>query len=259
MPRILDEAELAAHEAKLTADGYTIVERLLSPDEIATVAAGVQPLQDAETYGDNDFTGFKTRRVFNLFAKTRLLDPLLLNDDLLRLVRSQLGESIQLSIASTMEIFPGETVQALHQDDAYFRIQSPHPSLVYNTMWALTDFTQAKGATRLVPGSNGWSRPVDVNEAWIAAEMPAGSVLLWDGALWHGGGANHTEQIRFGLSLNFARGWLRQQENHYLSLDHALVRTLPRPLQKLLGWDNSEFLGYVDKYHPLQVLNRTDG
>jgi len=185
-----------------------------------------------------------------------VLDELVLNADLLRLIRSQLGESIQLSIASTMEIFPGETPQALHQDDAYFRIQNPHPSLVLNTMVALTDFTEANGATRLVPGSNGWARAVNIHEPSIAAAMPAGSVLIWDGALWHGGGPNETDDIRFGLSLNFSRGWLRQQENHYLALDHDLVRSLARPLQRLLGWDNSEFLGFVDKLHPLQALDR---
>jgi ectoine hydroxylase-related dioxygenase (phytanoyl-CoA dioxygenase family) len=256
MARALTDAELSDHQIELSREGYTIIERLLSTDEVASVAADLQPLQHDVAFGTNDFGGFKTRRVFNLFAKTRALDPLLLNADLLRLVRSQLGESVQLSIASTMEIFPGETPQTLHQDDAYFRIQTPHPSLVLNTMWALTDFTEANGATRLVPGSNGWSRSVDIREPSIAAAMPAGSVLIWDGALWHGGGANRTGDIRFGLSLNFSRGWLRQQENHYLSLDHDLVRGLPVDLQKLLGWDNAEFLGFVDQQHPLKILQQ---
>lgn len=255
MARGLSEPELLEHEARLARDGYTIVERLLDDEEVRGTADALQPLQDAAPWGENDFTGFKTRRLFNLVAKTRVLDPLLLDPAILRLIRSQLGSSIQLSIASTMEIFPGETPQAIHQDDAYFRIQNPHPPLVYNTMWALTDFTEANGATRLCPGSQLWSRAVDIAEPSIPARMPRGSVLLWDGALWHGGGANISDEVRFGLSLNFARGWLRQQENHYLSVPADLVRTLPRELQKLLGWDNCEFLGFVDTLHPLQVLN----
>lgn len=259
MPRTLSETELLDHEARLARDGFTIVEHAISEDEADAVRAALQPFQDATAYGMNEFVGVRTRRVFNLFAKTRACDPLILHPDVLRLVRSALGPSVQLSIASTMEIFPGETAQALHQDDSYFRLQKPHDALVLNTMWALTDFTEANGATRLVPQSQSWSRPVDVTEPSIAADMPKGSVLLWDGAVWHGGGPNDTDQVRFGASLNFCRGWLRQQENHYLSMPAELVKTLPRELQGLLGWDNCEFLGFVDRAHPLQALFGREG
>lgn len=254
MPRPLSEDELHDHETRLARDGFTIVERLLTPDETDAVAAGVQPLQDATPFGEDDFVGFKTRRVFNLINKTRVLDALMLNADVLRLLRSQLGEAIQLSIASTMEIFPGETPQPLHQDDAYWKFARPHPPLVLNTIWALTEFTEANGATRVVPGSQTSPRKVDIQEPSIATEMPKGSVMIWDGAVWHGGGANSTDDIRFGLSLNFCRGWIRQQENQYLAMDRDVLRALPRLLQRLLGWDNAEFLGYVDRSHPLATL-----
>lgn len=254
MPRRLTEEELAQHERQLVQDGFTIIDQLLDDVEVTTVAAAVQPLQDTAAFGEHDFGGFRTKRVFNLFAKLRELDALALDPSILRIVRSALGASIQLSIASTMEIYPGETVQPIHQDDSYFRLQRPHPPVVCNTMWALTDFTAANGATRLCPGSQSWPRPVDPLEPSIAAEMRRGSVLVWDGALWHGGGANETEAIRLGLSLNFCQGWVRQQENHYLSIPQDLVRELPLDLQKLLGWDTCEFLGFVDQAHPLQSL-----
>lgn len=259
MSRSLSEAEAADLEARLARDGYVIVERLLTEAEVDEVAAALQPLQDATPFGENEFMGVRTRRVFNLLAKTRALDGLILNEAVLKLLRSQLGESIQLSIASTMEIFPDETAQILHQDDAYWKWGNPHPPLVVNTMWALTDFTEANGATRLVPGSRDWPRKVDVAEPSVCAAMPKGSVLIWDGAVWHGGGANVTDEVRFGLSLNFCRGWVRQQENQYLALDADLVRELPVPLAHLLGWDNSEFLGFVDRSHPLLRSQRWSG
>jgi ectoine hydroxylase-related dioxygenase (phytanoyl-CoA dioxygenase family) len=254
MTRVLSERELASHEQALSRRGYAIVEALISPQEADAVAAALQPLQDAAPFGANEFVGLRTRRVFNLFAKTRALDDLAMNPDVLRLTRSLLGPSIQLSIASTMEIFPGETAQALHQDDAYWKFGNPHPAFVLNTMWALTPFTEANGATRLAPGSNAWRRPAKSDEATVAAVMPKGSVLLWDGAVWHGGGANQSDEVRFGVSLNFCRGWVRQQENQYLALGEDLARRLPADLQRLLGWDNSEFLGFVDGAHPLQRL-----
>ena len=191
--------------------------------------------------------------MFNLFARTRALDPLIRNADLLRLVRSALGPEAQLSIASTMEIHPDETPQALHRDDAYFPV-NPHPPLVINTMWALSEFTEANGGTRIVPGSHLMSDPVDPAAPSIAVEMPRGSVLLWDGQLWHGGGANRSGEPRFGVSLNFCRGWLRQQENQYLGLDPELVRALPEELQKLLGYDICQFVGWVDGRHPTRAI-----
>ena len=256
MTRQLTDEELQGHEARLARDGYTIVERLLDDGEADRIAAGLQPLQDHAPRGDNDFSGFRTRRVFNLLAKTRVLDDLLVNPVAVGLARSVLGPGIQLSIASTMEIFPGETAQPLHQDDAYFRLQRPDPAMVLNTMWALTPFTEPNGATRIVPGSQLSDRAVDAAECAVAAAMPKGSVLLWDGATWYGGGANVSDDVRFGLSINYCRGWVRQQENQYLAVPRPLAKSLPQALQKMIGYDNCEFLGYVDRSHPLQALER---
>lgn len=253
MFRALSASELTAHEAQLAREGHVVVPELLSPDECDKVLAALKALHARQDCGENDFTGFHTKRVFNLFAKTRALDPLILNAALLRLVRSALGPEAQLSIASTMEIHPGETPQALHRDDAYFPV-NPHPPLVINTMWALTGFTEANGGTRIVPGSHLDPRPVDPAAPSVAIEMPRGSVLLWDGQLWHGGGANGTDAPRFGVSLNFCRGWIRQQENNYLSLDPRLVRALPEELQKLLGYDICQFVGWVDGRHPMRAI-----
>jgi ectoine hydroxylase-related dioxygenase (phytanoyl-CoA dioxygenase family) len=253
MLRVLDETELAGHEAQLARDGFTIVPRLLDEIGVSAVRAAMDKLHAAQDFGENDFTGFRTKRVFNLFAKTRVLDPLLCSADVLRLVRSMLGPEAQLSIASTMELYSGETPQPLHQDDAYFP-GSPHPALVINTMWALTEFTEANGATRVVPGSHLSAGPVDQTALSVAAEMPAGSVLLWERQLWHGGGANHTNSERFGVSLNYCRGWIRQQENQYLSLDPYMVTELPDELQQLLGFNICQFVGWVDGRHPARAI-----
>ena len=251
--RSLGTGELTRHEDELARDGYTIVPKLMDDRETDRVLECLHDLHADQAFGDNDFTGTRTKRVFNLFAKTRGLDPLLINAVVLRIARSMLGPEVQLSIASTMEIHDGETPQALHQDDAYFP-ERPHPCLVVNTIWALTDFTEANGGTRVVPGSHRRSGPVDVSATSIAVEMPRGSVLLWDGQLWHGAGANSTREPRFGLSLNFCRGWIRQQENHYLSLDPDMVASLAPEVQKLLGYDVCQFVGWVDGRHPMRAI-----
>jgi len=253
MFRSLAPDELLRHEKALAEDGFTVVPELMTIHTVEHMLDCLRALHATTPFGDNDFTGFRTKRVFNLFAKTRVLDPLLVNADALQLVRSLLGPEAQLSIASTMEIFPGETPQALHQDDAYFPV-TPHPPLVVNTMWALTAFTEANGGTRVAPGSNRRTGPVDVRAPTIAVEMPAGSLFLWDGQVWHGGGANVSNEARFGLSLNYCRGWIRQQENQYLGLAPELVRSLPEDVQRLLGFDICQFVGWVDGRHPLRAI-----
>lgn len=253
MFRTCDETELAAAEVSLAELGYAIVPALLDEEGRRGVLTALRELHDQQDYGQNDFVGYRTKRVFNLFAKTRALDPLLVEPSVLRIVRSRLGPEAQLSIASTMEIYEGETPQPLHQDDAYYP-QRPHPPLVINTIWALNEFSELNGGTRLVPGSHLSSEPVDPEAVSIAAEMPPGSVLLWDGAVWHGGGPNITTSARFGLSLNYCRGWIRQQENQYLSLDPALVISLPEDVQKLLGYDVCQFVGYADGYTPRSAI-----
>ncbi len=86
--------------------------------------------------------------------------------------------------------------------------------------------------------------------------MQAGSVLFYTGALYHGGGANRSDSVRCGLNLTYARSWLRQEENQYLSVPLEVARTLPESLQKLIGYARGAYaLGYVDDLRdPLEVL-----
>ncbi len=87
-------------------------------------------------------------------------------------------------------------------------------------MWALTDFTEANGATRIIPGTHLADHSPTTAEPYdsIPAEMPRGSVLVWHGSLWHGGGANTTDERRIGIAMNYCAGWVRQQENQQLGI-----------------------------------------
>jgi ectoine hydroxylase-related dioxygenase (phytanoyl-CoA dioxygenase family) len=124
-------------------------------------------------------------------------------------------------------------------------------------MWALTDFTAANGATRIVPGSHRNSNP-EYGGAYdtIPAEMARGSVLIWDGALWHGGGANATQARRTGIAMNYCAGFIRQQENQQLGLAPELVKGFSARLQELLGYGVYRgLIGHIDKKAPSQLLN----
>jgi ectoine hydroxylase-related dioxygenase (phytanoyl-CoA dioxygenase family) len=124
-------------------------------------------------------------------------------------------------------------------------------------MWALDDFTEDNGATLVVPGSHETPASARPDEALaIQATMPAGSVMLYVGSLWHGGGANHTSRFRLGVILEYVVSWLRAQESHLLVVPPEVVRTLPPRLQELLGYNIfPPFLGYVDGRHPRRTLD----
>ena len=81
--------------------------------------------------------------------------------------------------------------------------------------------------------------------------MEAGSVLLYSGSVIHAGGENTTTADRVGLNLTYCLGWLRQEENQYLSCPPAIARTLEPALQALLGYSMGSYaLGYFSPPTP---------
>jgi ectoine hydroxylase-related dioxygenase (phytanoyl-CoA dioxygenase family) len=239
----------------LEADGYAIVEGMLSPEEVATARSDLVRILSETPTGRNDFEGYKTQRIYALFAKTRAFDKAAL-DPLLSGVLDQILGHCQFSAPVGIQIGPGEKAQVLHTDDGIYPIARPHEHLVLNTMWALDDFTEANGATRLIPRSHTWlDRPDgDLEAMTINALMPAGSVMFYVGSLVHGGGANRTDKPRLGVILEFVLSWLRAQENHFVGVPREIVAELPERLQELLGYNvRPPFLGYADGRHPRRV------
>ena len=123
-------------------------------------------------------------------------------------------------------------------------------------MFALTDFSAANGATQVVPGSHLW--PLDRTakpEEIIQAEMTAGSALLYLGSTIHGGGANRTDSARRrGMFLGYVVGWLRTEENTFLTVPIEKVRAMPLRIQELLGYKAHMAIGVVDVGSPMKLL-----
>ena len=236
-------------------DGYATIPDAISALQVKTARHDLEAILESTPVGRDDFEGRRTQRVYALFAKTRSLDALATHPDVLALLDRVLV-NYQLSAPAGIAIGPGETAQPLHPDDAIYPIPRPRPELVVNIMWPLEDFTVANGATRVVPGSHRWTdeRP-GPDTPTVAVEMPAGTALVYVGSLWHGGGANRTDQTRLGVVLHYAAAWLRPVENHVLAVPRALAATLPERLQELLGYNICPpFIGYVDGRHPRKLL-----
>lgn len=241
-------------------EGYAIVENVLDAERCKALIAEVDRVERDHgiDFGPNDFEGYRTRRIFNLIRRSPLFRELVVHEDMLGLIGQLLGADFLLSGTTSMHISPGETEQLLHADDGMITLPRPHVPTLVTTLWALSDFSEENGATRLVPGSNQFDdmpRPGEVHES-IAAEMPAGSALVLHGSTWHGGGANTTTDAeRYGLSIQFVAGWCRQQQNLMLGTERETVATYPRRLQELIGYSlYLNVMGHVDREHPLTLL-----
>lgn len=240
---------------QLRTDGYVILRDVLPDPVLEEARSALGSLLDRQAWGKGEFFGGRTKRVHNILAKTRAIDPLVAHPAVLELLRGTLTQP-QVSIVNAIEIHPGETAQFLHQDDAAFPIARPHPPVIVNTMWALTEFTAENGATRLVPGSQDATELAE-HPLIVTAEMEPGSVLLWQGGLFHGGGANCAQRPRLGLNVNYNCPWLRQQENQYLAIPQDIAATFSDDFLRLLGYDTHiDIYGLVDHRHPLSVLGR---
>src|SRR5262249_26231459 len=241
--------------------GCAIVEKVVAPALLDRAQAELQPYLDVTPLGPDDFAGRRTRRTGGLIARSATCRDIVTHPLVIDAVGGVLGHatSFQLHLTQVIAIGPGETAQTIHRDQWAFDF-FPFPSgyeVQCNTIWAMTDFTAANGATRVVPGSHKAEDRLRLTEADTEpAEMEAGSVLFYTGALYHGGGANHSESVRIGLNITYALAWLRQEENQYLSVPREIARELPESLLRLMGYARGAYaLGYVDDLRdPLEVL-----
>ena len=256
IPRLRRQRQRRPGARRLEQHGLAVVERFLSTADVRRKKDDLERVLESIPTGRNSFEGFATRRIYALFAKTRLFDAQAIDPLLLAVVERLLGPGFVLSAPTGISIGPGEAAQRLHRDDSVYPVARPHQELVINTMWALDDFTAENGATLVVPGSHRWpaERRATDTEA-VPATMPAGSVLFYVGSLLHAGGANRTAAPRLGVILEYCAGWLRPQENHVLGVPKAIVRELPDRLRELLGYGiHGSLLGYVDGRHPAKFL-----
>ena len=237
--------------------GYVVIPDAIPAAQAAAARADLEAILETTPPGRDEFEGRRTRRVYALFAKTRTLDTLALHPVVLGVLDQILGH-YALSAPAAIAIGPGQGHQPLHRDDAIYPIARPRPELVVNVMWPLTEFTEANGATRLVPGSHRWEDDkLPAQPPVRVAEMTPGSALIYTGSVWHGGGANTTAHLRLGVVLHYAAGWLRPVENHVLAVPPATMAALPTRLQELLGYNICPpFIGYVDGRHPRKLLAR---
>jgi len=258
LPSTTNAAEVAA---VLAEDGAVIVDDHADLALLDRFDAEITPFVDATPTGPDDFSGHNTRRTGALIARSPASHQLVMDPLVLATCGTVLGHatSFQLHLTQVISIGPNEPAQPIHRDQwAYDFFTFPKDYEVQcNTIWALTDFTEENGATRVIPGSNHYEDKLRLSvDDSVPAEMSRGSVLVYTGAVYHGGGANRSSSVRKGINITYNLSWLRQEENQYLSVPLDTARELPVELLRLMGYQRGAYaLGYVgDLEDPIAVV-----
>lgn len=248
----------------LETDGYAIVENLAPIAVIDQIVADMQSFIDATAFGYDNYLGKKTRRTGSLIARSQASHQLIQHPLVMTACKGLLKRAsrFQLQLTQIISVYPGSPAQKLHQDETiwdFFPFPADyHPQC--NMLWALSDYTDENGATRVIPGSQDQKGRAYTVEESLPAEMPRGSALFYTGKVFHGAGENRTDMVRQALNVTYAAGWLRQEENQYLTTPIEVARELPDDLLKLMGYQMGCLgMGYVRDFEDPLVTVRDSG
>lgn len=228
--------------------GYVLLPSAMQPGLQGRLRDSVEQLFASE--GESAGAEFKTepgaRRLANLVNKGCVFREIIAHSAVLPLVKHVLQGSVKLSSLNARSVNPhSDSPQPLHCDMG--AVPDKHGPWVCNTVWMLDDFTECNGALRLVPGSHRWNRlPQDVLEDPVA-EHPsqsvltgaAGSVIVMNAHLWHGGMANRTACPRTAVHAFYCRRDKPQQQYQKQLLSADLQAALSPELRELLALDDA--------------------
>jgi ectoine hydroxylase-related dioxygenase (phytanoyl-CoA dioxygenase family) len=227
----------------LMSDGGVIVTNQAENSVIDQLASELRPHFDE--YGarfENDFNGYKTLRQSGILELSRTSADLIAHSRVMEIADAILlphCTNYRIGSCTAIEILPGEIAQVLHRDDSFYPIRIPDVEFQISAMWALDDFTIENGATRVAFGSHGNPAKIDLDKAEIVqAVMPKGSVLYYLGSTYHGGGANQSNAPRAGLINTYGLGWIRQEENQYLTIPREVADSYPDNIRRLMGYQS---------------------
>lgn len=210
---VRDDTLSREEKRRLDEDGYLTLSNMLSEDEVRAFANRLDEFLEEE----GDQAGIEvhqekgTARLANLVNKDPMFEICFTHPRLLAAMVHVLGPELKLNSLNSRAALPGAGLQGLHSD--WGSPVAPGDYYICNSGWLLDDFTAENGATRIVPGSHRREmRPQDVLEDAVATQpdeiqalAPAGSVLVFNSHLWHGGALNKTAAARRVIHSAFCR------------------------------------------------------
>jgi ectoine hydroxylase-related dioxygenase (phytanoyl-CoA dioxygenase family) len=243
--------DLARAEADLAEHGYCLIEGALPPSRVAELRGRLAELAEQEIADGTDYVYENgcNQRIWTLLNKGDCFVDLALDPLVEKLMVTLLGYGYLLSNIDANIAGPGGPPMFLHADQSFVPPPWPDYPLVANAMWMLDDFTPENGATRVLPGSHRKGHgpvPTIDDSQTVPVCGPAGTVMVFEGRLWHQTGANVTsDQRRHGILAYYCRPFMRTQESWFLSIDPKVLERRPE-LRPLLGYELYLSLGMID-------------
>lgn len=240
-------------------NGYVIINRLAPDAVMDQLQAELSPYIENTPFGTSELTGKLTRRTGSLVARSQTARSLIMNPIVLAVCEALLPSfGYHLSLTEIISLFPGSKAQFIHQDELGYGA-FPFPvdyEVQISTLWAMSDYTEEMGATRVVPNSHKLRSNIKFEQAdTVPAVMERGSVMIYSGKLYHGGGENRSSRVRQAMNVDYGAAWTRQEENQYLSCPQDIARSLPEDLLKVMGYHAFDGWGRVgDWLDPLSQL-----
>ncbi|EMF14361.1 uncharacterized protein SEPMUDRAFT_115639 [Sphaerulina musiva SO2202] len=283
VPVLQNDCEVEDVVKALKIAGGCIIKNAVAHEHLDQIETDLRPYLNADIPWEGDFFPPQTRRCYNLIPSSLTCATRIIMHPLYQRVCSAFLRTTnwfwsghkktyatslpQIMNTVCFSIGPGATAQPLHRDDWCYHVVARKVEVYPEDLQrdvgvgffvAGKKATRENGCTRFIPGSHLWEHERQPEDELCAfAELEKGDGFIMLASCYHGGGANTTtDEERLLYSCFMTRGWLRQEENHYLNMGLDKVKTLPREIQDICGYALSEpFLGWVNSTTPRVVLD----
>jgi len=226
--------------------GYLVLPGFVPPPMLAALRDRVEALWEQE--GSEAGSEFRhepgARRLANLVDKGAIFAEVVSMPKILECVEHVIGPSYKLSSLNARSTNPNsEESQPWHADSA--AIADERGYWVCNSIWMLDDFTAENGATRMIPRSHTWRRLPEPSDTSSRPDEElvtgtAGTVVIMNTHMWHGGTANRTGRCRRALHGFYTRGDKPQQQYQKALLRPETVAALTPLQRRVLAIDDAE-------------------
>ncbi|CAG9997141.1 unnamed protein product [Clonostachys byssicola] len=273
--------------AALIVAGGCVLKGAVAQDDLAQIEKDTRICILGDKAWGGDFFPKETKRVMGLIGKSPTFTRAIVQSPLAVAAAEKILTSTyscwvgdewktfvskpQLNNTIIFSIAPGARNQELHRDDMIHHNPVRQRTAADYKIGDDTGVgyfvagkkaTKDNGVTRFIPGSHLWGQTTPPDESLtFYAEIEAGDAFLFLSSCYHGGSANKTaDQERLMYSCFYTKGFLRQEENQYLSAPFEAIKgKYDQPTLELLGYNLSPpFMGWVEMKHPLEFLTGTE-
>lgn len=209
---VTDDTLSAEEKRQLDEDGFLPLIGLMSAERLAQLRERTDELLELEgaQAGHETPQGGGVRALADLLNKGEIFEQVMVEPKVLAAAHRVLGD-FRVNSLNYRGSLPGQGHQGLHGD--WNGAVEPGDFHILNSMWMLDDFTEDNGATRAVPGSHRSGKwptdemadPADPHPRQVYLTAPAGSVVIFNSHVWHGGTLNRTDKPRRGMTMSYCR------------------------------------------------------